>query len=342
MALVVQIINRNGVPISSHRIHTHRAVLGRSLDCDVILQDPHINPHHMEIIIDPDSGKLTGRDLSTTNGTWQLNQNKRGVVGRNKAPFNGARPFFSGQVFELGKTYVRICSNQHSVAPALPLSHWDALGAATSHGWLFVLLSVLLVSVEIWDGLLSNPDHKHISKTVVEAFYPILAAGVYAGIWALVGKIIRHDAKFSSHFTVALAGMLALTCVQVIMPYGIFNLGGGELQPLIDSAIGAVLLLILGLISLSLTTHLHPLPRFAVAMIVPVLICVSAAQGVINRAEFRSSPPYDRSLVEPEWQFRKASSVESFLAASQALYVQAKVQQTEEPKKIDESKQSEK
>jgi hypothetical protein len=322
VALIVQIINRSGVPISSHRVSAERVVLGRALDSDVILQDPHVNPHHLEIVVDSATGKLMARDMSTINGTWCIEQNKRGSVSRHKSPLNGAGPFFSGQIFELGKTYVRICSTQHAVAPALPLSRWDALGAATSHWWLFVLLGVMLITLDIWDGFLSNPDRKHMAKNAIEALYPILAAGVYAGIWGLVGKIIRHDAKFTSHFTVALAGMLALTCIQVIMPYGVFNLGGWEFQPLIDAAVSGILLLILGLISLSLATHLRNLARFAIAMIAPVLIMVTSVQGIISRAEFRSAPPYDRSLVEPKWQFRQANTVEEFLSVSQDLYAQ--------------------
>jgi hypothetical protein len=71
------------------------AVLGRSRDCDITLEDPNVSRHHAEVR--PSGGSWTVRDLGSTNGVK--------VNGRRLDP---ARPqsLKPGDVVELGTTRV--------------------------------------------------------------------------------------------------------------------------------------------------------------------------------------------------------------------------------------------
>lgn len=320
MALVVQQINRAGTAISTHKFDKNKVVIGRAFDCDVILQDPHIESHHMVVEMDPDTQRLSGRDLSTLNGTWRVEQNRHGVPGRKKNRFFSGSPFFSGQIFELGRTHLRICSATHEVAPAIPVSRWEALSHNLAHWWIYSLFIVLLIILQVWDAYLSDPKNNKLSQYALSALYPILAAVGFAGVWGFIGKNIRHDAKFPAHLSAALAAVFAVSVFEFSAPYWAFQFELWRWQGTTVALFTAATVFVLGYVSLSFATHLTGFVRGAVASVVPVLLMIPTLMAILARPDFQPMPPYDRSMVEPAMQFRAVTDVEEFLQATHQLY----------------------
>jgi pSer/pThr/pTyr-binding forkhead associated (FHA) protein len=71
------------------------AVLGRSRDCDVTLEDPNVSRHHAEVR--PSGGSWTVRDLGSTNGVK--------VNGR-RLDSARAQSLKPGDVLELGTSRI--------------------------------------------------------------------------------------------------------------------------------------------------------------------------------------------------------------------------------------------
>lgn len=69
------------------------AVLGRSRDCDVVLDDPNVSRHHAEVR--PSGGSWTVHDLGSTNG-----------VKVNGRPISGPQSLHAGDLIELGTSRV--------------------------------------------------------------------------------------------------------------------------------------------------------------------------------------------------------------------------------------------
>ncbi|MCR6651160.1 MAG: FHA domain-containing protein [Cellvibrionaceae bacterium] len=322
MALVVQLVNRAGAVLSTQKFPQNKIVIGRALDCDLILQDPHVEPRHLEVELDPATQGLYGRDLSTLNGTWRVEQNSLGVPGRTKSRLFSGNPFFSGQLFEVGRTHLRICSAAHEVAPAIRVSRWEILGHGLSHWWLYSLLILVLVVLQVWDAYLSDPKDNKLSQYALGALYPILAAVGFAGLWGFIGKNIRHDAKFPTHFSAALAALLAVSAFEFSAPYWAFQFGVWLWQGTIVALFTALVVFALGYVTLSFATHLPSLVRTAVAAILPVVILIPTLLTLLGQTEFESLPPYDRAMVEPAAQFRAVTEVEEFLQATHKLYAQ--------------------
>jgi len=323
VAIVVQHINRAGAVIATQKFDQNRIVLGRALDCDVILQDPHIDPRHLEVELDPVTQRLTAADLSTLNGSWRVEQNSQGVPGRKKNRFFSARPFFSGQVFELGRTHVRVCAASHQVAPAIPVSRWETLGHALAHWWIYSLLIALLVVLQVWDAYLSDPESEKLSQYALNALYPILAAVGFAGLWGFIGKNIRHDAKFPTHLSAALAAVLAVSLFEFSAPYWAFQFGLWQWQGIANALFSAVIVFILGWVTLNFATHLTRFVRLGVALVVPVVLLIPTLLAILGQPDFQPVPPYDRSMVEPSMQFRAGTDVQEFLDAADELYVES-------------------
>jgi len=320
MALVVQMINRAGAVIATHRFQQDHIVVGRALDCDLVLQDPHVDAHHLEITRDHQTDRLNGRDLGSLNGTWRLAQNPHGVLSKKKSLLSHAGPFFSGQVFELGKTHLRVCSSLHEVAPTLPLSRWEALGQSMAHWWIYCVLGILMLTLQVWDSYLSEPNAKKLSQFALSALYPILAAVVYSGVWAFIGKNIRQDNKFTSHLTTALAALAVVAAFEFIAPYWAFHWELGRWENKIVTVFTAVVVFGVGFVSLSFATHLQGFGRSAVAMVAPLLLLIPLVLDILGEPEFLAAPPYNRSLVEPAWQLRQAGEMDDFLTAARKLH----------------------
>ena len=69
------------------------AVLGRSRDCDIVLDDANVSRHHAELR--PSGGSWVVRDLGSTNGVK--------VNGRR---VDGAQSLHAGDAIELGSSRV--------------------------------------------------------------------------------------------------------------------------------------------------------------------------------------------------------------------------------------------
>lgn len=69
------------------------AVIGRSRDCDVLIDDPNVSRRHAELA--PSEGGWVVRDLGSTNG-----------VKVNGARVRGEQPLMPGDTIELGTTHV--------------------------------------------------------------------------------------------------------------------------------------------------------------------------------------------------------------------------------------------
>ena len=322
MALVVQLVNRAGAVISTQVFDRERISIGRALDCDLVLQDPHVEPRHLEISVDGPSGRLASRDLGSLNGSWRIEQNPRGAWSKKKIRVRGSAPFFSGQIFEVGKSHLRICSSDHAVPPALPLSRWEALGHSLAHWWVYGLLALLLIGLQIWDSYLSEPSREKLSQFALNAIYPVLAAVVYAGVWGFIGKNIRHDGKFTSHLAAALAAILAVSAFEFSAPYWAFQGHLWRWQGNFVAVFSAAIVFLLGFLTLSFATHLRGFAKTAVALVAPTVLLIPMLLEILGEPEFSSAPPYNRSLVEPAWQFQESSTAEDFLRDAEKLFSQ--------------------
>lgn len=88
--------------IDGHRyqLNNRRTVLGRGTDCDIVLDDPGVSRHHVEVTIEGSNASL--RDLGSTNGSF--------VDGQKVA----AARLVHGSLITIGRT--RITFNNHNAA----------------------------------------------------------------------------------------------------------------------------------------------------------------------------------------------------------------------------------
>ncbi|MEQ1517408.1 MAG: FHA domain-containing protein [Usitatibacteraceae bacterium] len=163
--------------------------IGRALDNDVVLDDPHCAAHHAELEVSIE-GSARLRDLSTKNG----------IV----APGNKRAAFFeikNEEPYRLGHTNIRVRSSEWPLAPERSLSRRAA--------WPYALLGLALVlAYGAWNLWLKDVQEK--SPPYLNDLSGIaLVMCMWSGMYAFYGRLITGTERFFSHLAIASAGYLS-------------------------------------------------------------------------------------------------------------------------------------
>jgi hypothetical protein len=195
---LLEVLDRDGHVRQSLPVTQWPASVGRALDNDLVLDDPHIAAHHFHI--DADAGGVFVQVGDTLNGLRS--------EGHHWA--RGERVAVGSEPLHLDAGDSRLCLRlaEHVLAPELPLWHaprslwhsvWPPLGAG----------ALVLVALLFNTWLDTDPDD------LVRGLGSMLTAALSAGLtwcaaWALVSKIFTRRSHFWWHVRVLLLGFLAL------------------------------------------------------------------------------------------------------------------------------------
>ncbi len=189
----IEVLGRDGEVVARERIDTPEARIGRAFDNDMVLDDPHVAPHHLRVLRGED-GALVAEDLGTKNGLYAEHGAER-VVRLGLALDPGLR---------IGRTTLRVHDASRPVAPERPLTpprahaRWSA-GLAAS---LF-----LLILVVNWLELTGEPS-AHLVALPLLGLATVLA--LWTGAWSLASRILFGQAQFALHLRIAVTACIAL------------------------------------------------------------------------------------------------------------------------------------
>ena len=65
----IEVLGRDGEVLARERIEGDEARIGRAFDNDVVVNDPHVAPHHLRVHRGED-GVLVAEDLGNLNGLY--------------------------------------------------------------------------------------------------------------------------------------------------------------------------------------------------------------------------------------------------------------------------------
>jgi hypothetical protein len=189
----IEVLSRHGDVAARERIVADEARIGRAFDNDVVVDDPHVAPHHLRLFRAED-GELVAEDLGTLNGLY---------------PEHGARrvtrlPLAREPGIRIGRTVIRVHDGAHPVGPERlltpPRAHarW-AIGLGTGLGVLLLLLQ--------WLILTSEPSANVILLPILGV---AAAVAVWASLWAMQSRLFFGQARFALHLRIALTACLAI------------------------------------------------------------------------------------------------------------------------------------
>jgi hypothetical protein len=196
--VIVELTDHRGRLRHRVRLPAHRFVVGRAWDCDLVLDDPWADPHHLELARAAD-GSVGFTDLGSLNGTWQTDGGPRvarGVVT-------------PGLALRVGRSVLRFIDPARPVPAARPDTGPGGGAALARHpvaGGLAVAGAGVAQAVATW---LETPEAVEVADLLTPALLTLLAAAAWAGGWAVATRLTAHRFRFGAHLAWAAALFLA-------------------------------------------------------------------------------------------------------------------------------------
>ena len=317
---LIEVFERDGRVGHSASVHGWPLTLGRALDNDVVLDDPHVAAHHATLSPD-DQGSLVLDVGDTVNGV-EVDGRRHGARAQVALPAGGAR-------LQLGGLQLRLRLPAEVLAAERPL---PVLGRAHLAGPLLAgLLFLLLGLFDHWLSL--DPGADAAAWLPVAVGLPIAVAG-WCVLWALAAKLFQHRFDFMGHLRIVLPWLLAVELVDLLLTPLAATLGWPWLWRLVSP-----LQVLLGL--LMLRAHLAlllPHSRHAVTTVLAAaaLAATAISLTVIHRATDRfSRPAYMSTLPLPALDLGGAVSaddvVQDLAPLAGRLAARAKKARDDEP-----------
>lgn len=210
---LIELLDREGGV--AHRVPVHQwpVRIGRSLACDVVLDDPHVAPEHA--LIELVDGAPVLRVLDTVNGV------RLGAQTLARGTQEGLPP---SSELTLGRSRLRLRLPGEALAPELAL-HASPAPARTS-------LAIGLLALLLWlaGGHLLEADPGDPLSEVLPVLVglPVALAG-WSGLWALGSKLFHRQFEFIAHLRIALGVLLASLVLGAALPLAGFMTGGAWL-----------------------------------------------------------------------------------------------------------------
>lgn len=195
---VIEVLDRDGQVRQSQRVSAWPLRIGRALDNDLTLPDPHVAPHHC--LLDMDAQGLALQALDTANGVQ---------VGRQRVRSGERAPLpDDGTPLELvaGRTRLRLRRAGESLAPELPL---EAAATRTQRfGPTLAAGGGLALALGFVTWLDSDPD-TFARSLGAAALTAVMGASIWIALWSLLSKTFTRQTAASWHLKVFLMGSLA-------------------------------------------------------------------------------------------------------------------------------------
>jgi pSer/pThr/pTyr-binding forkhead associated (FHA) protein len=297
---LVEILDRDGHVRQAVSVEQWPVTIGRAIDCDVVLDDPHVAAKHATVT--DEDGALSLHLGDSVNGARLLN---RPVC----AGTTTVLP--SGEVFQLGGTRVRVRRASDPLAPERALA---PVGGRIS---LLVLAVALLARTVAEQWLDTDPGGRLIE------YVPWLVGGaallaLWCGVWAVGSKLFHHRFEFSAHARIAMSYLLALGVTGLLLPLAGYALSWSFLSRITGFVAGALLC---AMVWQHLTLIL-PSRRRVLALIMGTLFVAGSA--VILSHNYQANDRYftelyDPTLAPPALRLAPAVTTERFIDESRRL-----------------------
>lgn len=199
---VVEVLDRDGRSRLVVPVWQWPVSIGRSVDCDVVLDDPHAAPLHATVT--ETDGALTLEVGETVNGIR---------LGRRQLKALERAELAAGESFDVGGTRVRIRRTSDALAHERPLA--PELSGGRGRVLLLALAVTAWSLAAHWINL--DPGSRITDYLPVLVGMPVLLT-IWSGMWATGSRLLRHRFEFWRHARIAFGFSLIMSIAALILP----------------------------------------------------------------------------------------------------------------------------
>ena len=302
---VLELLDRHGHVEQRIAINASDVRIGRAYDNDLILEDVHVSPHHA-LITDADGHRVL-RDLNSVNGI------RTGTASRRVSEL----VLDGEQVFTLGLSQLRYRPITAPVPEALPLRERRHLHRGVA--WALCAPVACLAMFGL-DARLDSYEAFGALKLLNAVMVPLVAMLLWAGVWALIGRLLVQRLHFAGHLAVISLGLLFATIFESAARLSAFAFAfDGAVPWLLAAGMCATFVLILyG--HLRLASRIRPRSALAAAMVFGSLLAAAMQiKQLVYLQQFSARPRFTLTLAPPGLRMIRADSTATFYARTPTL-----------------------
>lgn len=323
MEIVLE-IERPGGGKSWHLLGSEPITVGRGLRNSVILDDPYADERHVRVARGPDDTWYL-EDVGSTNGTW--------LDARRLAEPVAVRP---GQVLTVGRTTLRIRDRDEPVgaalvdkpqqvavpvAPSVPTEPVLAPTLGARRGGPFAAAAIAAIALVSWSTSAEQTVGSGLFMTASGAW---LFLAVWAGIWAILGRIIVQRFHYQGHLVIASAATLVALGLATMGDWVTFFFPGSSIWSVVTTVGSIAFVAATVTAHLGLATHIRRerLVRTAASMALTGITLVGVS-ALLDEEQFSDVPSVVSSLKPLRPGLVPAMSVADFGEAIAGLREEA-------------------
>lgn len=261
--------------------------IGRALDNDVVLDDPFVDGHHACLVTEPD-GTLVLTDLGSVNLLE--------LIGTGRVTRVALVP---GVIVRLGRCNFRVRDSAEEVPDAVPLPGAAVLvhSKLEDRRWSLGIVFAVLIGTA-WSTWNSSTTRDGAVDTLMMAMLALIMLSAWAGVWALVGRLITRRPSFPVHVAIGGLTWLGIGAADWLRGWAEF------LWPMVWSLFGwlelglVVIVLIFAIVThLEYATHLPARRRWSgILWATLATFVLSGAFSALQEDRFSDVPEYSPEI----------------------------------------------
>ncbi|HET9643633.1 MAG TPA: FHA domain-containing protein, partial [Burkholderiaceae bacterium] len=296
---LIEVLDRDGRVRHYVEVWEWPVTLGRALECDVVVDDPHVAPVHARLVPDGD-GTVMVHAGATRNG---VQVERRTLMEGESLPVPR-----DGSALQLGATRVRVRLPGDLLEAEKPLG----LAGSGASAWVTLACALALWALALSEyGVELDPGSRF-----TDWLLPLLGVpGVlvlWCLLWGIGSKLFQHRFEFLAHFAVVVKGLLVAVLIDLLLPVIAFSLSWDWLSRVAPTVAAA---------AAAATLYAHA------ALVVPVNKrvlaatiggCFALGMGVLaalnyQRTDRLFAEPYTATLAPPAFRLAPAVAPKQFL-----------------------------
>jgi hypothetical protein len=299
---LLEVLDRDGQVRQSYRVLEWPLRIGRALDNDVVLSDPHVAPRHMSIALD-EHGDLAVHVADTRNGV--LLGSTRLRAGQGAVLAHDGEPVGLGA----GRTRLRLRLPGQVLAAEIPLAPTATVARRTLGVGAAAL--VLAFGLLFATYLATDPDGyaRAAGSTLLSG---AVGAAIWCGAWALLSKTFTRQAHFGWHLRVFLCASVALLVTNSLPALLAFAFSWPWLTDfsfVADIAVGAAALYFH---LLAVEPARHRVLKWAAVTCALVGVALTLWFNV-QRSDLFGTELYMNHLFPPAWRLARPVTTDAFI-----------------------------
>ena len=208
---LLEVIDRDGLVRQAWRIERWPVSIGRALDNQVVLSDPHVAAHHATIDV------VAAADGAPATIVVGAGETKNGIrVGRARVAGGASRSIAdAGRDLELqiGRAQLRLRLPRHTLAAEQAMTPV----VVGEKRWLPTFGLVLAVLLVVLANTWIDTDPEGLARAAGAIVLTTIAGGaIWCGLWALLSKTFTRQSHFGWHVRVFVSASLALLALSVV------------------------------------------------------------------------------------------------------------------------------